>query len=329
MSDTNDKEINSQKVRTFFKKISGKKILTFLFFLLLSCIFWMMQIYRHKYEATFIIPVKYINIPDSIVFENELPSVINARIKDDGGRLFEYLLTRTKDTLIIDVNDIIKSTPDKIIQGRNFEQLILSKLSPSSELISYTPTRMSFIFALLHFKKLPVIYNGNINFASGHMLVGDLSITPDSVLVYGSKMVLDTMFYAYTVSDTITNVSTEHKVKVAMNPMSGIKYVPNRVELTIPVDKFLEKEIEVPITCINLPSNLSIKFFPSSVKIPILVGLKRNEEITSDSFSVTIDYNDIKDTKESSIPVRITDSPDYIRTKIPIPSEVEFVLEKL
>lgn len=329
MSDTNDKEINSQKVRTFFKKISGKKILTFLFFLLLSCIFWMMQIYRHKYEATLIIPVKYIDIPDSIVFENELPLEIKARIKDDGGTLFEYLLTRTSDTLVVDVRDIIKSTPDKIIQGRNFEQLIMSKLSPTSELISYTPTRMSFIFALLHFKKLPVIYNGNISFASGHMLVGDLSLSPDSVLVYGSKMVLDTLFYAYTVSDTIENVSTNHKVKVVMNPITGIKYVPNFVELTIPVDKFLEKEIDVPITCINLPSDLSIKFFPSTVKIPILVGLKRNDEITSESFSITIDYNDIKETKESSIPIRITNSPDYIRTKGPIPSEVEFVLEKL
>lgn len=328
MSNTNDKEIITQKVRTFFKKISWKKTLTFLFFLLLSSIFWMMQIYRQKYEATLIIPVKYVNIPDSIVFENELPNEISVRIKDDGGTLFQYLLIRTDDSLVIDVRDIVKNTPDKIIQGRNFEQLIRTKLIPSSELISYTPTRMSFVFALLHFKKLPVIYNGSISFASGHMLVGDLSVSPDSVLVYGSKMTLDTLFYAYTVSDTIKNVSSEHKINVSMSPLQGIKYVPNTVELTIPVDKFLEKEVEVPITCINLPSNLSIKFFPSSVKIPILVGLKRNEEITSESFGITIDYNDIKDTKESSISVRITESPDFVRTKIPIPSEVEFVLEK-
>lgn len=329
MSDTNDKkEIISQEVRAFFKNISWKKILTFLFFLLLSCVFWMMQIYRQKYEATLTIPVKYIDIPDSIVFENELPSVISARIRDDGGTLFKYFLTRRNDSMVVDVRDVVKSTPDKIIQGRNFEQLIRNKLFATSELISYTPTRMSYIYALLHDKKLPVIYNGNVNLAGGHMLIGDLSIFPDSVIVYGSKMALDTLFYAYTVSDTINNVSSEQKIKVAMKPMQGIKYVPDEVVLTIPADKFVEKEVEVPVTCINLPNNLSIKFFPSSVKIPYLVGSKKEDDITKENFSITIDYNDIKDLSNSSVPVRITDSPDYIRTKIPVPSEVEFVLEK-
>lgn len=329
MSDTNDKkEIISQEVRAFFKNISWKKILTFLFFLLLSCIFWLMQIYRQKYEATLSIPVKYINVPDSIVFDNELPSVISARIRDDGGILFKYLLTRRNDSMIVDVRAVIKSTPDKVIQGRNFEQLIRSKLFASSELISYTPTGMSYIYALLRDKKLPVIYNGNVNLAGGHMLIGDLSISPDSVKVYGSKAALDTLFYAYTVSDTIYNVSSEQKVKVAMKPIPGIKYIPNEVMLTIPADKFIEKEVDVPITCINLPNNLSIKFFPSSVKIPYLVGTKKEDDITKENFSITIDYNDIKDLGNSSVPVRITDSPDYIRTKIPIPSEVEFVFEK-
>lgn len=328
MGDTNDKEIFSQEVRTFFKNIRWKKILTFLFFVVLSCIFWIMQVYRQKYEATLTIPVKYINIPDSIVFENELPLLVSARIKDDGGALFKYLLTRRNDSLIVDVRDVVKSTPDKVIQGRNFEQLIRSKLFATTELISYSPTRMSYIYALLHDKKLPVIYNGNVNLANGHMLTGDLSVSPDSVLVYGSREALDTLYYAYTVSDTIENVTSERRVMVAMRPIRGIKYIPNEVELTIPADKFIEKVVEVPVTCINLPANLSIKFFPSSVKIPFDVGKTKEDNIVAGNFKIVIDYNDIKDLKESSIPVRITESPDYIRTKFPEPTEVEFVLEK-
>lgn len=328
MGDTNDKEIFSQEVRTFFKNIRWKKILTFLFFVVLSCIFWIMQVYRQKYEATLTIPVKYINIPDSIVFENELPLLVSARIKDDGGTLFKYLLTRRNDSLIVDVRDVVKSTPDKVIQGRNFEQLIRSKLFATTELISYSPTRMSYIYALLHDKKLPVIYNGNVNLANGHMLTGDLSVSPDSVLVYGSREALDTLYYAYTVSDTIENVTSERRVMVAMRPIRGIKYIPNEVELTIPADKFIEKVVEVPVTCINLPANLSIKFFPSSVKIPFDVGKTKEDNIVASNFKIVIDYNDIKDLKESSVPVRITESPDYIRTKFPEPTEVEFVLEK-
>jgi len=326
MSDTSEKIL--QGVRSFFKRISWKKILAFLFFVILASIFWMMQIYRQKFESTLTIPVKYVNIPDSIVFENELPNDVYVRIKDDGAALFRYYFSKRNDSLIVDVRDIVRGTQEKVIQGRNFEQLIRGKLYVTSELISYSPTRLSYAYAVLHQKRLPVIYDGYVSLAPGLLLDGELTLKPDSVLVYGSKAMLDTMYYAHTVGDTLNNINKDKRILVAMRSIKGLKYIPSTVELYIPVDDFIEKEIEVPVTCINLPDNLVIKFFPSAIKIPILVGKKRYNSITAENFEVLIDYNDLKDTKDASIPVRITESPNYIQTKMPIPSEVEFVLEQ-
>jgi len=326
MSDTSDKIL--KEVRSFFKKVSWKKILTFLFFVLLSSIFWMMQVYRQKFESTLTIPVKYTNIPDSIVFENELPAEIFVGIKDDGAALFKYFFTKRHDSLVVDVREMVRGTQEKVIQGRNFEQLIRSKLFVTSELISYSPTRLSYAYAVLRRKKLPVIYDGYVSLAPGLLLDGELTLKPDSVLVYGSKAALDTMFYAHTVGDTLKNITKAKKIQLAMREAKGIKYIPSTVEMTIPVDEFIERELEVPVTCVNLPENLTIRFFPSSIKIPFLVGKKRYSSITADNFEVIVDYNDLKDFKEASIPIRITESPNYIQTKIPIPSEVEFVLEQ-
>lgn len=326
MGDTSDKIL--QEVRSFFKKISWKKILAFLFFVLLASIFWMMQVYRQKFESTLVIPVRYTNIPDSIVFENELPANIYVGIKDDGAALFKYFFTKRNDSLVIDVRDIIRGTQEKVIQGRNLEQLIRGKLFVTSELISYSPTRISYAYAVLRQKMLPVIYDGYVNLAPGLLLDGELTLKPDSVLVYGSKATLDTMYYAHTVGDTLKNITKAKKIQIAIRDIKGVKYVPGTVEMTIPVDEFIEKEVEVPVTCVNLPENLSIRFFPSSIKIPFLVGKKRYSSITADNFEVIVDYNDLKDSKESSIPVRITESPNYIQAKIPVPSEVEFVLEQ-
>ena len=326
MSDT--RNIIIQEVRSFFTKISWKKILTFLFFVLLSSIFWMMQVYRQKYESTLTIPVKYVNVPDSIIFENELPLKIYVRIKDDGAAMFKYFFTHRNDSLEVDVRDIVKGTQEKVIQGRNFEQLVRGKLFASSELISYSPTRVSYAYAVLHQKKLPVIYDGYISLASGYLIDGELTISPDSVLVYGSRAALDTLHYAHTVNDTLNEVTEDKKMLVAMRQAKGIRFVPNTVELNVSVDKFNSKEVEVPVECINLPENLTIKFFPSSVKIPFFVGIKRYNDISSHDFQVMVDYNDLKNLKEASIPVRITESPDYIQTKGPVPSEVEFVLEQ-
>lgn len=326
MSDT--KDIILQEVRSFFKTVSWKKILTFLFFVLLSSSFWMMQIYRQKFEATLDIPVKYVNVPDSIVFENDLPDRINVRIKDDGAALFKYYFTRRNDSLAVDVREIVSGTQERVIQGRNFEQLIRGKLFVTSELISYSPTRVSYSYAVLHQKKLPVIYDGYISLAAGYLIDGELTISPDSVVAYGSKAALDTLHYAHTMGDTLKNVTSDIKMQIAMIPAKGIKFVPNSVELSISVDEFNNKEVEVPVTCVNLPENLNIKIFPSSVKVPFSVGLKRFNDISAEDFQIIIDYNDLKDLKDASIPVRITESPEYIQTKAPIPSEVEFVLEQ-
>lgn len=326
MSDT--KDIILQRVRSFFKKVQWKKILTFLFFVLLALIFWLMQIWRQKFDTEINIPVRYVNIPDSIVFENELPTNIEVGIKDDGAAMFNYYFNKGKDSIIVDVREMIKGTQERVIQGRNLEQMIRGKLLVSSELNSYSPTRISYAYAVLHQKKLPVIYDGYVSLASGYLLDGDLTLEPDSVLVYGSRAALDTLRYAHTIGDTLKNVTSNRKMLIPIRQYNGIKFIPNSVELNIPVDEFTQKEVELPVICVNLPDNLNIKFFPSSVKIPFFVGLRRYNDITAEDFKVIVNYNDIKDFKETSIPVRVTESPDYVQTKLPVPSEVEFVLEQ-
>ncbi|MDU1890702.1 MAG: YbbR-like domain-containing protein [Dysgonomonas sp.] len=326
MSDT--KDIILREVRSFFKRVSWRKILTFLFFILLAAIFWLIQIYDQKFDTMLTIPVKYVNVPDSIVFDHELPDNIYAYIKDDGATVFRYYFTKRDDSIVVDVREMVKGTREKVIQGRNFEQLLRNKLFVTSELISYSPTRVSYSYEVLHQKKLPVIYDGYIQLAPGYLLDEDLLISPDSVIAYGSKAALDTLSFAHTASDTISNVTSDRDIAVPMRNIRGVKFVPNTIELSILVDEFTLKEVEVPVRCINLPDNLDIKFFPSSVKVPFFVGLKRFKDIDADSFQIIVNYNDIKDLKEASIPVRITESPDYIRTKPLVPAEVEFILEQ-
>lgn len=326
MSDT--KDIILQEVRSFFKKIKWRNILTFLFFVLLALSFWLMQVWRQRFDGDLNMPVKYVNVPDSIIFENELPSNIQARIRDDGSAILRYYFTKREDSIIVDVREIVKSSPERAITDRVFEQLVKDNLFNSTELLSYSPARLSYIYAILHQKKLPVIYDGYVSLASGYLLDGDLTLQPDSVMAYGSYAALDTLRYAHTVDDTLRNVTTGRKILIPMRQTKGVKYTPNSVELTVPVDEFNQKEVEVPVVCVNLPDNLNIKFFPSSVKIPFFVGLKRYNDITAEDFKVIVNYNDIKEFKEISIPVRVTESPDYVQTKLPVPSEVEFVLER-
>lgn len=317
-----------KKFRFIFRKISWKKNLTFLFFLLLAIIFWGMQVYSQRIEIKLTLPIKYTNVATNILFEQELPSNVEVSILDYGSAILKYS-SRRMDSLEIDLGTIIKeSNTKKILQGQVYEQLIRTKLLPSSELLNFSPAYISYAYNRVAVKKMPVLFDGVTNLSAGYQLDGDIIIYPDSVIAYGSAAALDTLTFAYTDRDTIKNIKESKRVDVALRKTKGVEYKPNKIKLDIPVDQFIVKELKVPVECINLPENLTIKFFPSEVSVSFFVGLKRYNLIESSNFKILVDYKDIKDLGNKSIPVRIIESPDFVRTRLPEPSEVEFILEQ-
>lgn len=325
---SNTKDEIQDKVRIFFRNIPWKKILTFSFFLLLSAAFWLIQVYRQKFEATIQIPIKYTNVPDSIVFDNELPQIIEANIKDDGAALFKYYFLKRNDSMEINIRQLIHESSNTVIQSATFGQMIRNKLFVSSELVSYSPSKIVYAYAVRQKKKIPVIYDGYINLPTGYIIDGDFSITPDSVIVYGNKQALDTIDFIHTVPDTLTNIISDSTFTTKLKQIKGLHYYPSKVKVSAPVDQFTTKEVSVPVTCLNLPSNLFIRFIPSNIKISFQVSLKRYKDINANNFLVAIDYDEIKGKNETSAQVRILQSPDYVRAMTPNPSEVEFILEQ-
>lgn len=309
-------------------KLPWKKILAFSFCLILSAVFWFIQIYRQSFNATYDIPVKYTSVPQHVVFENSLPEKINVTIRDNGSSMFRNFFVHRKDTIEINIDDIIKHSASKRLQGASFEQLIREKLLPSSELLNYYPAQISFYYTALEQKKVPVIFDGQVFLERGYLLNGDISVTPDSIMAYGSKEALKSLHYAYTVSDTIENFKSSKPLTYNIKEVHNTKFVPEKVQVTVPVDEYTQKNLQILITCTNLPPDINIRFFPSSVKVSFLVGLSKYESITSNDFSIQFDYNDLKDIKGSIVPLRITSSPEHVQNLFLSTTEAEFIFEK-
>lgn len=324
MSSATDKIL--KRVRIFLKRISSKKILTFLLFVLIAAILWFMQIYNKTFETTVNIPIKYTFIPDSIVFQDTLPQSISLRIKDDGAAMFRYYFSK-HDTLRLDVSSIIKGGSNKVLQGTNFDTYIRRTLPLTSQVLSYDPIRISFAYSALESRKVPVIFDGQINLAPGYFLNDDIKISPDSVTAYGSRDELNKLMYAYTVSDTANGVNSSKRLNYNLAPKGNIKFSPHSVAVDIQVEAYTQKSIEVPVECINLPENLSVKFFPSKVKLSFYIGVSKVDSIREKDFSVAIDYDGLRDSKQVSVPVRLISSPNFARNLTITPPNVEFIFE--
>lgn len=317
-----------RKARILVARLPWKKILAFCFCLILSIIFWFIQIYRQSFNTTYNIPIKYVSVPEFVVFQDSLPNKATVTIRDNGAGLFKNFFAHRHDTIVININNILKQSSNKTLQGAFLEQLIIEKLSPSAELLNYNPFRISFDYSSLEQKKIPILFDGQVTLSRGYLLNGEIRVTPDSVIAYGAKDALNSLHYAYTVNDTIQNYKSAEPLIYKIKEIHNIKFVPNKVQVTVPVDEYTQKNLQIPITCINAPSNIIVKFFPSTVKVSFLVGLSKYESITTDDFSIQFDYNDLRNLDASTVALRITSSPDFVQSLFLSTTEAEFIFEK-
>ena len=317
------------QVKLYLSNLSWQNCLTFLFFLLLAIIFWLFQISSEKINISRKIAISYDNINDSILFEEELPSEIKVNIKDYGSSLLNYFKLGD-DTLNINFENIYsKEKSGYTIQGVELETLVKNKLLPSSELISINPSSLIFNYHKVYVKKVPVIFDGVVDIPIGYQLEGDITISPDSVMLVGAKAKLDSINFVYTNQNTITGVQSKKSIKETIIPIKGVNIKPNSIIVDIPIKEFIEKTITVPIECINLPDNRSIQLFPSKIKINYFVNIERSQTIDEKSFRVIANYEDIENnTNATSISILLINQPEFVRIKKIEPNEVEFIVEE-
>lgn len=313
-------------VRVFLRYISWRKILTFSFFAFVATVLWFMQIYNQKFETTIQLPIKYTFVPDSIVFEDSLPAYMNVKLKDDGFAMFKYSFYR-KDTIQLNVASIIKNNSGKVLQGPSLDKYIRNALSASSQVINYDPVRITFSYAQLESKKIPVIFDGNISLAPGYLLKNDIILLPDSVIAYGARKDLNNLSYAYTAKDSVSGVESNRVLSVDLLPIPNIRLVPSNIKVDIRAEAYIQKNIEVSVECLNLPDDLIVKLFPSKVNLLFFVGLSSEDTIQAKDFVVAVDYEELKGLTTPSVPVRLISSPEYARSITIKPTNVEFIFE--
>jgi hypothetical protein len=183
-------------------------------------------------------------------------------------------------------------------------------------------------YSLLKAKRVPVIFDGEISTESNFLLSGDIVVSPDSVTAYSSEDILRELNVAFTTNNQLKNLDKNTVVKLRLRREDRIRFSPQVVEVNIPIAEFAQKEITVPVRCLNQPYGTNVIFFPSSVTISFAVALSSFKDITPDDFSIDLDYHELEQTTNGFIRLRLTDSPNFIQNISIQPSSVEFILEK-
>lgn len=317
-----------RKIRNFLLGAQSREFLIFLFFFLVATGFWLLQTLKNDYETEFSIPLRLKNISNDVVITSEPVSEVRITVKDKGTVLLNYMLGQSFYPISIDFNDYKDRGSHVRIFSRELEKRIQNQLNASTKLLSIKPDTLEYIYSRGKAKKIPVRLKGEVT-AGTQYYIADTIYSPDSVVVYAPKTILDTIKTAYTQKVELFGITDTLKQHIPLDRIRGVKFVPNTVEITFPVDIYTEKSFEIPIIGVGFPADKILRTFPSKVQVTFLVGLHHFKYIHPENFILEAPYNELIKTPSDKYTLKLKSLPAGVNHVRIIPEQVDFLIEQV
>ena len=312
-----------------FRRQQWKEIFIFLFFLLLSFIFWFIQTIQLDYEQRIELPLRYKNVPAEWVLSEHNPDKISVLLKEKGTTLLYYYWKHRFHSIDISVSSLPNVSDSTLqISNRMIEAELSKQLIASASILSFEPREIDLLYETLCNRSKPVTPQVSVSMRQGFQLSDNITVSPSTVLLYGSSRVLDALIEVKTKLVTLEDVSKTRELTVQLDLPAGIKADTETVMLTIPVEEFTEKKLQLPVQCPDIPAKYVLRMFPSSVDIICNVPLSQFRELTEEKLEIVIPFARFEENQVTGkIPVTISRKPGWLSNPVIVPNELEFIIE--
>jgi hypothetical protein len=323
-------ESMSRNTGDFFRNQQWKEILTFLFFLLLSFVFWLLQSLQQDYERRIELPLRYKDIPSEWILSGNNPEKITLLLKDKGSALIYYSWKAHFSPVDISVSNLSHSSDQCLhVTSQVLETAMLKRLMSSTSIISIDPHEIKIKYDSLSSRWVSVVANVSVNTQPGFQLSGSIKISHPEVRLYGSREILDTLQDVSTKFFAIENVSNTEEVTLALDLPAGVKADYETVKLTVPVEEFTEKRMQLPVLCYDIPAGYALRVFPSTVEVVCDIPLSLFKELTDDKIEIQLSFDEFRENRSTGkLPAKLTKKPSWVVNTIIIPNELEFIIEQ-
>jgi len=302
--------------------------------LVISIIIWFTIKLSDEYDTVIQIPITYTHLPKNKVLTYASDTVLQVEIFEKGSDILRmnYLQKISPTTINLRFLPLYSDgakyqgiiTPPLLINDIEREQNLIGKI------ISIRPDTIYLYFESQKTRKVPVKANFDLTFEKEFMQYGPAVFTPDSVEVKGPEKKVEDVNFASLGVIKLDQLSQNFKgVKNFSGDSSNqnLLFYPDRVSISIPVEKFTEAETEVPVKIINT-NGLNVKTFPDKVKVFYAVALKDYAKIEPGMIVVAADISTVNLQEEDIIKVNVESYPSFIRINKTEPERVEFIIIK-
>jgi len=159
-------------------------------------------------------------------------------------------------------------------------------------------------------------------------LSNDIQLDPKMITVFGPKRILDTMRFVRTENLELKNLNDTTYYRSKLKPVKLVRFSVKHTKVTIFVEPFTERKVQIPVIAVNCPKKVTIRTFPAFVNATYTVGLSQFYTLAPTDIQVYLDYNDLVAAKQGKQFLKIKNNTSHISNIRISPTQVEFILEE-
>ena len=306
-------------IKDFFKKLKGNNLLPFLFFLLVSCCLWLLQVLNEDYETDIPFTVSILNVPEGIELVDGNEAEVLVRLNDRGTVLSKYKIGKSH-SLTVDFADFKHRGGTLCLPVSQLKKQIAGVVESTTSIVHYHDDTL-YVEVVQSRKLLPVKFNGKID-AADHYEISSITIDPVEVMVSAMPDRLEEMEFVETEYIVKKYLKSDRTFQVNIETAGYMSAEPSVVNVNISVSPLKIKKVRVPVTLVGFPGPLFAFWIPNEVELSFEVSEANYEHIGPSDFTVHLYYKDIVANVGGYAPLKLVSTSPFVKNVVVKPSRI-------
>jgi len=318
-------QIIIKNIREGLRSTKGRNVLTFLIFLLISTVFWVLLALNDYVQKDYAVPVFIEDFPDGTTILSGQNPVLSITVKDKGSDLMKFSWGHNPSMKLNFADFAQPNDSTLLLSQTKLNSAVRSIFGTGATIVATRPDSLKLLYTSQPGVKVALNVRSNIHTQPQYIYAGHPVTAVDSVMLYANSPDLYKIQSLSTTEVTLANITDSITMNVKVAVPKGMRAIPSSVRVTFPVEPLVAKKLTVPIKVVNVPIGVRLLTFPSMTEVSYLLPKSMYGSEIPD-IQATVDFNQITPAS-TTLGVSLQKLPEQYRSITLNPAEVEFVVE--
>jgi YbbR domain-containing protein len=295
--------------------------------LLLAVVVWVIVTLSNTYDFTVKQVVSFKNAPQKRAFHSLQSDTVSITEKGTGWQMLFAKMKPENRAVKVDLQTLDKE--DYVVLTNQLNAINEDK-DINNRIVSFSPDTLYFDFSNFSTKRVPVQLSASLKYQRQYAQSDNVTIKPAYVTVSGPSSSIEKITVWKTDSLSLKDLdeTVNSRLNLEASKEGNISIYPKSVEVTIPVNEFTEKTIEVPVKLVNNYSYYNVKVFPQKVKVTFTTSLNKYANMDEELFEAEANLDMWTKHNYSVLPVMVTKLPQFCKVVKIEPQNIDFIIKK-